>query len=247
MRVLALLIAFSSFGLEPSFGADLREPASLGFDPLSVSSIQPRVDKMSGYREMKKLIMGKGSRFLQESLGTSYWTEEIAPIVLDSLYSSVEADASGHLKMRGPSSLLDDTANRLAFTGKKELSTFSKENFPELPVVGNLVQDLAESQNLSLHRGSFRYRMKMRKRLAPEFRIGEFSISGGTEAYIDGLDFSRKSVASIGYEGLDSSYQVQLRGRNVRFNVNFSAVDLRLDWNSNAVKFNLNLNVGSWL
>ncbi len=87
----------------------------------------------------------------------------------------------------------------------------------------------------------------MRKRLAPEFKVGQYSLSGGTEAYLDGTSLSMKSVASIGYKGLDSSYRVQLHGRNVRFDVSWSPIDLRLDWNPQVVKFVLNLDLGSWL
>ena len=247
MRILALLVAFSSLILETSFGIDLRDPARQGYYDIPVSSSQPVVDRLAGYKEAKKLILGKTSGLVQEFLGESYWTQTVAPIVMESIYSVVEANASGHLRIRDPLSVLDDTANRFAVTGRKELSAFSEENLPQLPLVGNLVQDLTESQNLSLHRGNIRYRMQMRKRFAPEFKFGKFSFSGGTEAYIHGSDFSKKSLASIGYKGLDSSCQVQLYGRNIRLDASWSSVDLRLDWKPEAIKIHLALNIGSWL
>jgi hypothetical protein len=246
MRIWVFFTVFVSVGLSP-LGADLGETSNITLDPLTIASAQPPPDKMTGYREMKKLLTGKTSGFLQKFLGESYWTKTIAPIVLDSLYSTVAASATGHLRMKDSSTVLENTANRFAITGKKELSALSQEKLPELPVVGNLVHDLAESQSLSLRQGNIHYRMRMKKRLAPEFKVGQFAFSGGTEAYLDGLDFSRKSVASIGYEGLGSSYRVQLYGKDVRFDVSFSPVDLRLDWNPDVIKFNLNLNVGSWL
>jgi len=132
-------------------------------------------------------------------------------------------------------------------SGKKQLATLSHVNLPDLPVVGNLAEDLAKSQNLNFNGGRVSYRMRMRKRLAPGFKMGQFSFSGGTEAYLDGTALSRKAVASIGYKGLDSSYRVQLYGGNVRFDVNWSPVDLRLDWSPHVVKFVLNLDLGSWL
>jgi hypothetical protein len=227
---LVLFLAFCSVVLntiQTPFGADLREPFSLSYDPLSVTSFKPSPDKVTGYKEMKKLISGKTSDFLEKRLGGSYWTKTLAPIVLDSLYSTVVASASGQLSLKDPSSILDETANRLVASGKKQLASVS--------------------QQLNFNGGRVSYRMKMRKRLAPEFKVGQYSLSGGTEAYLDGTSLSMKSVASIGYKGLDSSYRVQLDGRNVRFDVSWSPIDLRLDWNPQVVKFVLNLDLGSWL
>lgn len=247
---LVLFLAFCSVVLntiQTPFGADLREPFSLSYDPLSVTSFKPSPDKVTGYKEMKKLISGKTSDFLEKRLGGSYWTKTLAPIVLDSLYSTVVASASGQLSLKDPSSILDETANRLVASGKKQLASVSHENLPDLPVISNLAEDLTNSQQLNFNGGRVSYRMKMRKRLAPEFKVGQYSLSGGTEAYLDGTSLSMKSVASIGYKGLDSSYRVQLDGRNVRFDVSWSPIDLRLDWNPQVVKFVLNLDLGSWL
>jgi hypothetical protein len=229
------------------FGADLREPFSLSYDPLSVTSFKSPPDKVTGYKETKKLVSGRALDFLRERLGKSYWTKQLAPIVLDSIYSTVVASASGHLSLKGPSSILDKTANRLVASGKKELASVSHQHLPDLPVVGNLAEDLTKSQNLTFNGGRVSYRMKMRKRLAPEFKVGQFSVSGGTEAYLEGTSLSRKSVASVGYKGLDSSYRVQLYGRNLRCDVSWSPIDLRLDWNPQVIKFVLNLDLGSWL
>jgi len=229
------------------FGADLREPLSNRYDALALKSFKPPPDRVKGFKEMKDLFAGRVSDFLESCLGENYWTKEVAPIVLDSLYSTVAASSSGHLSLRNPSSILDGTANRFAAKGKKRLTELSKTNAPSLPVVGNLVEDLTESQNLKFKGGRVSYRMKMRKRLAPEFKLGQFSFSGGTEAYLDGMNISRKSVASIGYKGLESSYRVQLYGRTVRFDVSLAPVDLRLDWTPQVLKFQLNLDVGAWL
>jgi len=205
------------------------------------------MDRISGYEEMKEVLAGRASEFLEEHLGESYWTKKVAPLVLDSLYSAVAASTSGGLTLEHPSFLLDETANRLVLKGKEQLAALSEENLPDLPVVGNLVEDLAKSQHLRLRNGSVDYRMRMRKRLAPEFKLGSFSMSGGTEAFINGKTISRKSVASIGYQGEESSYRVQLYGRNLRFDIRRSCLDLRLDWNPQVIKFNLNLDLGSWL
>jgi hypothetical protein len=249
-RRLVLFLAFCSVVLSSTlapFGADLREPFSLSYDSLSVKSFQPPPDRAAGYKEMRKVIAGKATDFLEDHLGENYWTKEVAPIVLDSVYATVEASASGHLSLRSPSSILDETANRFASKGKKQLAALSQANLPNLPVIGNVVTDLTESQNLNFKGGKVSYRMKMRKRLAPEFKIGQFSLSGGTEAYLDGRSLSRKSVASIGYKGLDSSYRVQVQDDSVQFDVSRFPVDLRLDWNPRVVKFHLNLDIGNWL
>jgi len=247
---LVLFVAFSSLVLSSTqtpFGADLREPFSLGYDALAVRSFQPPPDRAAGYKAMRKLVAGRVADFLEDRLGENCWTKEVAPIVLDSLYSTLAASNSGHISLRKPSSILDGTANRFTARGKEQLVELTRANLPNLPVVGNLVGDLAEGQNLKFKGGRVSYKMKMRKRLAPEFNIGQFSFSGGTEAYLDGRALSRKSVASIGYKGLDSNYRVQVCGDNVQFDVSWSPIDLRLDWNPQAIKFNLKLNLGSWL
>jgi hypothetical protein len=229
------------------FGADLREALSHRYDALALKSFKSPPDRVKGYKEMKGLVAGRVSDFLENHLGENYWTKEVAPIVLDSLYSTVVASSSGHLSLRNPSTILDGTANRFAAKGKKRLSEFSRAKAPSLPVVGNLAEDLAKSQNLNFKGGRVSYRVKMRKRLAHELKLGQFSFSGGTEAYLDGMNISKKSVASIGYKGLESSYRVQLYGKNVRFDVTLAPVDLRLDWTPQVLKFQLNLDVGAWL
>jgi len=250
IRRLVLFLAFCSVilsGTQTPFGADLREPFSLGYDSLAVTSFEPRVDKVTGYKEMKKLVAGRAADFLEDHLGENYWTKEVAPIVLDSLYSTVVANTSGQFRLKDPTSILDETANRLTANGKEQLASVSQKNFPNLPVVGNLAKDLVESQNLNFNEGRASYRMRMRKRLAPEFKVGQFSLSGGTEAYLNGKALTRKSVASIGYKGSDSNYRVQFYGKTVRFDVSWAPIDLRLDWNAEVVKFRLNLALGSWL
>lgn len=250
IRRVVLFLAFYLVGLnatETPFGAGTREYFSSGYDPLWISTLKPRADKIDGYREMKKIIGGKASDFLAARLGKSYWTEEVAPVVFDALYSSVAAEASGHLSLRHPSSILDEAASGLVASGKNRLTVVSQKNFPNLPVVGNFVEDLAKSQHLNLRGGKVHYQMRMRKRLAPEFKLGQFSLSGGTEAYLNGRTVSKTSVASVGYKGVGSSYRVQLYGRNIRFDVSWSPIDLRLDWNPQVVKFDLKLDLGSWL
>jgi hypothetical protein len=249
MRKLAptLLLSALLFFTGTVQAVDVRESASLNYDALLIADSQPPADKMAGYKELKKIIAGKASFLFQKYLGESYWTKKVAPILLNSLYSTVVANASGQLNLKSPSSVLDHTANRLAASGKEELTTLSREKLPDLPLVGNMVGDLAESQHISLRSGKVNYRMKMRKRFAPAFKLGQFSFSGGTEAYLVGTSFSKKSVASIGYKDEDNSYRVQLHGNNVRFDADLSPVNLRLDWNPEIIKFNLNLNVGSWL
>jgi hypothetical protein len=89
--------------------------------------------------------------------------------------------------------------------------------------------------------------MRMTKRVAPELKVGRFSFSGGGEAYVNGLTLARKSVAQLKYEDQNTSYGVELHGKNVRFNMSWAPVDLRLDWKPHVIKVDLNLKVGSWL
>lgn len=230
-----------------AFAADYQEPFGQRFDPLARPLSQPTADRMTGYREVKKLVAGKVSSVFQKYLGDSCWMKEVAPVFVDSLYAVVAPFESGHLRTKGAIPALDQAANGFIVTGRRQLSAFSGERFPALPVFGNPVKDLAESQSICLDRGKIAYRMKMRKRVAPEVKFGKFSFSGGTEAYLNGSSFSRKSVAQIEYGGVGGGCRLLLRGKNVSFNVNWSPVDLSLDWQPQGVRFDLNLQLGSWL
>jgi len=237
-----LAVLFST--AQASLGADLRDPMQQAYDPLLKKSSQPAVNRVSGYAEARKLAMKKAKRLLEKGLGKNYVTSNLVPIVLASLCSSVSAHRSGQLRLRDSDLLLDETANRLAARGKMELTTLSRERVPGLPVVGNLVEDLARGQNVSFASGRVHYDLKMKKRLAPEFQVGQFSLSGGTEAFLEGRRVSRKSVASVRYQGGEGSYRLQLSGRRVRLEVEKLPIDLRLDWNGSVVQFCLNLNLG---
>ena len=48
-------------------------------------------------------------------------------------------------------------------------------------MVGNLVWDLVDSQKLRMRKGVLHYNMDLKKRVAPEIKVGKFSFAGGAE------------------------------------------------------------------
>ena len=237
-----LAVLFST--ASTSQAIDLRDPIRQAYDPLLGRPPDPGVNRMTGYSEAKRFAMEKATGLLEKGLGKNYLTSKLAPIVLNSLCSSVSADQAGRLDLRDPDLFLENTANRLAVRGRTELTSFSRKNLPSLPMVGNLAEDLARGQNLRFSGGRAHYDLRLKKRFAPEVQLGQFSLSGGTEAFLEGRRVSRKSVASVRYQGEEGSYRLQLSGRRVRLQVQRLPIDLRLDWDRSVVQFCLNLNLG---
>jgi hypothetical protein len=226
-------------------GRALHGPPHFGYDPTSSNQGQAEVDATSGYRELSKLLSRKSALLLEDHLGDSYWTKTVAPIIMDSIYAAVVPTQSGDIQLRSTFAILDTTRNRLAANGQRELGKLSSKSLPNLPLVGNVFTDLVKAPNLTFSRGTAHYNLRLRKRVAPEFRLGTFSLCGGVETFLNDRSFSRKSVALLRYHGLGNSCRVQLSGKTVRFDAAFVPVDLRLVWNPRVLQFHLDLNLGN--
>ncbi len=122
-------------------------------------------------------------------MGKNYFTQQIAPIVLDSWSQVFVPKKFGEIALKSPLWAVDKTASGIVAQEKKHLSEWVEQVFPAFPVVGNIVSDLLESQKLSLSNGLPHYQMRSKKRIAPSYRFGNFSFSGGTENRFAGKDF----------------------------------------------------------
>jgi hypothetical protein len=87
--------------------------------------------------------------------------------------------------------------------------------------------------------------MRSKKRIAPSYRWGNFSFSGGTETRFAGIDFSGMTfVTAFSYEGQDESYGVNLSGKKVNFKIDNNRLNADVTWDPKGLKFKVNLILG---
>ena len=87
--------------------------------------------------------------------------------------------------------------------------------------------------------------MQSKKRIAPGYKFGNFSFSGGTETRFVGKDFNGMTfVTAFRYAVQGQSYDVNIFGRKVKFkmDINHLTADVTLD--PKGVKFKVNLTFG---
>jgi len=137
---------------------------------------------------------------------------------------------------------VDKTASSIIAAEKKHLSEWVEQVFPAFPVVGNIASDLLESQKLSFSNGLPYYQMRSKKRIAPSYQWGNFSLSGGTESRFSGKDFNGLTfVTAFRYEGQDESYGVNILGKEVNFKIDIKHVKAEVTWDRKGVKFTVSL------
>ncbi len=91
---------------------------------------------------------------------------------------------------------------------------------PNLPIVGNIATDLLESQKLSFSNGLPHYRTRSKKGIAPTYRFGKFSLTGGTKTGFAGKDFKGMTlVTAFRYSGQDESYGVNFLGQRLNIEI----------------------------
>ena len=140
---------------------------------------------------------------------------------------------------------MDKTASGIIAAEKKHLIKWVEQVFPAFPVVGNIASDLLESQKLSFSNGLPHYRMRSKKRIAPSYQWGNFSLSGGTETGFVGQDFTGLTlVTAFRYAGEDESYGVNVLGKSVNIEIDRKHVKADVTWNPDGVEFKVDLTLG---
>ncbi len=175
-------------------------------------------------------------------MGENYFTRRIAPIVLDSWYQVFLPKKFGQIGLKSPLRAVDKTASGIIAAEKKHLSEWVEQISPALPVVGNIASDLLETQKLSFSNGLPHYQMRSKKRIAPSYQWGNFSLSGGTETRFSGIDLNGLTfVTAFRYEGQDESYGVNIFGKEVNFKIDINHVKAEVTWDRKGVKFTVSL------
>ncbi len=227
----------------PVYGGDrqlIQLPAY--YYPLDLLGEKKAPDQRGGFKKMRKQLSKRSADYLTSKMGENYFTQKIAPIVLNSWYQVFVPRKSGEIGLRSPLWAVDKTASGLLAREKKHLSKWVDQVFPALPVVGNIASDLLESQKLSISNGLPKYQMRSKKRIAPSYQWGNFSLSGGTETGFVGKDVKGLTlVTAFRYAGEDESYGVNVLGKSVNIEIDRKHVKADVTWDPDGVEFKVDL------
>ncbi len=213
--------------------------------PLDLLEEKKAPDQRGGFKKMRKRVSKRSADYLTSKMGENYFTQKIAPTVLNSWYQVFVPNKHGEIGLKSPLWAVDKTASGMVAQEKKRLSQWVEQVFPAFPVVDNIVSDLVESQKLSFSNGLPKYQMRTKKRIAPSYQLGNFSFLGGAETRFAGKDFKGMTlVTAFRYSGQDESYGVNLLGKKVNFKMDINRLNADVTWDRKGVKFKVNLTLG---
>ena len=230
-----------------AYGQNDPKPTQLPtyYHPIDLLGQKEAPNQRAGFKKMQKQVSKRSAAYLTSKMGKNYFTQRIAPIVLKSWTQVFVPKKYGEIRLKSPLWAVDKTASSIIKQEKKHLSKWVDQVFPALPVIGNLVSDLLESQKLKFSKGRPKYQMRAKKRIAPSYEVGNFSFSGGTETRFAGIGFTGMTfVTAFSYEGEDESYGVNVLGKSVNFEIDTNHVYADITWDSDGVEFEVNLTFG---
>ncbi len=213
--------------------------------PIDLLGEKKAPDQRGEFKKMRKQASKRSAAYLTSKMGKNYFTQKIAPIVLNSWYQVFVPRKFGEIGLKSSLWAVDKTASGMVAQEKKRLSKWVDQVFPAFPVVGNIVTDLLQSQKLKFSKGRPKYQMRAKKRIAPSYEFGNFSFSGGTESRFVGKDLTGMAlVTAFSYEGEDESYGVNVLGKSVNIEIDTNRVYADITWDSDGVEFEVNLTLG---
>ncbi len=198
-------------------------------------------DKKATFQKMQKLVSEKSAKTLAAKMGRNYLTERIAPLALESLYKTFVPKKSGQIELKSLTSILDRTLNSLLGMEKKRLSKWTQKKFPALPFVGHVVSALVDSQKVHFSNGLPGHEMRFKQRVAHQYQLGDYSLSGGMETRFYGTEFARTSLATFNYAGENEDYRVNLFGKRLGFDVKTKHLKANVRYDPRGVNFNVTL------
>ena len=116
------------------------------YHPIDLLGQKEAPNQRGGFKKMQKQVSKRSAAYLTSKLGKNYFTQQIAPIVLKSWTQVFVPKKRGEIGLKSPLWAVDKTASRIIAAEKKHLSKWVDQVFPNLPLVGNIVSDLLESQ-----------------------------------------------------------------------------------------------------
>ena len=175
-----LLVALIPAICSRTYGGDrqlIQLPAY--YYPLDLLVEKKAPDQRGGFKKMRKQLSKRSADYLTSKMGENYFTQKIAPIVLNSWTQVFVPKKVGEIGLKSPLWAVDKTASRIIAQEQKHLSKWVDQVFPNLPLVGNIASDLLESQKLSFSNGLPQYQMRSKKRIAPSYQWGHFHSQAG--------------------------------------------------------------------
>ena len=124
---------------------------------------------------------------------------------------------------------------------KKRLSKWTQKKFPALPFVGHVVSALVDSQKVHFSNGLPGHEMRFKQRVAHQYQLGDYSLSGGMETRFYGTEFARTSLATFNYAGENEDYRVNLFGKRLGFDVKTKHLKANVRYDPRGVNFNITL------
>ena len=247
--VLCLLSTFESLNAAERFHLFVRTlPAQNRELPdyfrfrFDLSEQKQPVSRQKGLKDAQRFAVKRSSAFLKKKMGKNYFTQSIAPILLKNFYKTFVPQRSNQIKWKGWMRIVDGSVNQLVNSEKKHLVKMTQKFLPDVPIVGNLVSDLVDSQKLRMKKGVLQYEMDLKKRVAPEIKMGKFSFAGGAETRP--LSKSTTLVAAFKFKDTKSGeqYSISILGEAMNFKMKTKHVDASVDWKPNrGVQFNVHL------
>jgi len=119
---------FLAVALIPSFcgrayGGDrqlIQLPAY--YHPIDLLGEKKAPDQRGGFKKMRKQVSKRSAAYLTSKIGENYFTQQIAPIVLDSWYQVFLPKKFGETGLKSPLRAVDKTASSIIAQEKKHLN-----------------------------------------------------------------------------------------------------------------------------
>ena len=90
--------------------------------PIDLLGEKKAPDQRGGFKKMRKRVSKTSAAYLTSKMGENYFTQKIAPIVLDSWSQVFVPKKSGEIGLRSPLWAIDKTASSIMAAEKKHLS-----------------------------------------------------------------------------------------------------------------------------
>ncbi len=119
---------FLAFALIPAicgraYGGD-RQLTQLPayYYPIDLLGEKKAPDQRGGFKKMRKQVSKRTAAYLTSKMGENYFTQKIAPVVLDSWYQVFLPKKFGETGLKSPLRAVDKTASSIIAQEKKHLN-----------------------------------------------------------------------------------------------------------------------------
>jgi len=90
--------------------------------PIDLLGEKKAPDQRGGFKKMRKQVSKRTAAYLTSKMGENYFTQKIAPVVLDSWYQVFLPKTFGETGLKSPLRAVDKTASSIIAQEKKHLN-----------------------------------------------------------------------------------------------------------------------------